>query len=58
MDFRCEHQPLRIHQHMALAPLDLLGPIVAPLAAYTRRLDALTVNNGGARLGFPPSCYP
>lgn len=42
-----EHQAHRVHQQVALAPLDIFGGIVAYRAAAGRGLHALAVQNGG-----------
>lgn len=42
MHFRFKYPPLRIHQPVALAALNLLGPLL-PLTAHPGRLDALTI---------------
>src|SRR5882724_3951625 len=52
-----DDQALRIHQNMALAPIDFLRPIVASGAAHNRGLDRLAINNRRAGLGIAPSLH-
>src|SRR5689334_22472424 len=46
-----EHQALCVDEHVALTPLDLLGPIIASFATHPGGFDALTVDNTRAGLG-------
>jgi hypothetical protein len=54
VDPRFEHQPLRVHQKMALSSFDLLGSVVAALlSAHPGRFDRLAVHYGCAGLRVP-----
>ncbi len=54
MDHDFEYQPQGVHQQMAFAPRQLLGPIVAMRAAPFGRFDRLAIHDGGAGRRLSP----
>src|SRR5919204_1615373 len=58
MDDGPEHQAERVDQDVALAAIDLLATVEAAHATYARGLDALAVDDAGARLRLPPGHDP
>src|ERR687889_839133 len=54
-----EHQPLRVHQQVALSAFHLLGGVEAALfASHSRSLDRLGVHNACARVRVPAKVPP
>ena len=45
-----QHQAQRVHEHVPLAPIDLLACVVSPLLAALGTFDALAVNDPGGGL--------
>jgi hypothetical protein len=50
-----ETTPIRIHHHLALAPLHLLGRVVAPRTPALGGFDRLAVDHGGTGRRFAPN---
>jgi hypothetical protein len=53
-----QDEPHRIHQKVALAPVDLLAGIVASLVAALRAPDALTVEDSSTGMALSPCDHP
>jgi hypothetical protein len=52
VDVECDNEPFGVDQHMALAPDQLLGPVLPADASHAGGRDGLAVDAAGARLGI------
>jgi hypothetical protein len=57
MNVHGEHEAFGIHQQMPLPAFNLLGPLIASLPAYPRRLHTLAVQEARTRLSLSPQRY-